>query len=207
MLPDVLQGLDEQGRSLFQFIRVIGCQAVKEAMAFRRHFENRAPLVAGIRGARQQPFALRPIDQLNSAVVLQAKPLGRVRDGDRLAVACAGDLQEELMLLGLEAGFERDAFAEVDKAAELIAKFCQAPKQRARAGLSTRVRHIYIVSRYFFGVEFECAVFSLLAGRRTRQPAGGRAMSRREDSLTPAGERAGHMPGCVTELARGTRSM
>jgi len=72
---------------------MIVCEPVKKKSAFARKPQDCPPLVGGILGARQESFVLRPIDKLNRAVVLQAKPLGGIRNRNDRILGNAGNLQ------------------------------------------------------------------------------------------------------------------
>jgi hypothetical protein len=58
----------------------------------------------------------------------QAKPVGDVGDGGFHAVGGPGNLEQKLMLLGLQAGLSGGLFAEVQEAAESVAEFRQGLK-------------------------------------------------------------------------------
>lgn len=55
----------------------------------------------------------------------QAEAFGEVGDGRFCAVGGSGDVEQELVLLGLKAGLGGAEFAEVKELAECVAEFCQ----------------------------------------------------------------------------------
>jgi len=73
--------------------------------------------------ARDQTRSLASIAELDNRVMAQTKTLRRVANRRRQFVGCTSDLEEELMLLRLKATLLRRCLTEVEKQAELVAKF------------------------------------------------------------------------------------
>jgi len=68
--------------------------------------------------------------------VPQAKALGRIGDGGDGCGRRACNLQQQLVLLGLQAGIVSGLLTELDKGAKAIAKFGQALDEASRGGSS-----------------------------------------------------------------------
>lgn len=92
--------------------------------------------------ARDKPLGHAAIHQFDSAVVPQAKPLGQMCNRRCGLCGCAGELQEQLMLLRLKPGLMRRRLAGLQEPSNLVPKRCQRPHQRriANFGLHGR-RH------------------------------------------------------------------
>jgi hypothetical protein len=73
--------------------------------------------------ARDQTRSLASIAELDNRVMAQTKTLSRIANRGRQFVGGASDLEEELMLLRLKATLLRRCLTEVEKQAELVAKF------------------------------------------------------------------------------------
>ena len=73
--------------------------------------------------ARDQTRGLASIAELDNRVMAQTKTLSRIANRGRQFVGGASDLEEELMLLRLKATLLRRCLTEVEKQAELVAKF------------------------------------------------------------------------------------
>lgn len=108
---DSMESLDQTRAHFSELAGVIGRKLVEYSAAFLCHRQNHAPGVFGILAAGEQTFADRTVDQLDNAMVLQAKPLGRVGDCRERAVRFTGDLQQQLVLLRLHACMSGRALA------------------------------------------------------------------------------------------------
>ena len=105
--------------------------------AFGREVQNRAPLVAGIGFPGKKAFAGGAVDQLDGAVVPEAKALGGVGDGDRGALRRAGHLEQQLVLLRLQSDLRGGRLAELEEAAQFVAEVGQGAEERVGG-------HLYI---------------------------------------------------------------
>jgi len=89
--------------------------------------------------------------EFNDAVMAEAETLGNPGDGGLDALRGSGDLEHELMLLGLKVGLKSGLFAEIEELTKGIAEFSEGLE--TLAGLRIRLRfrgcggHRYIVSR------------------------------------------------------------
>jgi hypothetical protein len=119
---DLPQSFDEARRHLIELARVNDGKPTENARALARDAKKRAALVDAVDVAREKTFALRAINKLDSAVVLEAETLGGVGDGDLGASGRAGYLEKKLMLLRLQSCGGGGEFTEVKEAAQLMAK-------------------------------------------------------------------------------------
>ena len=144
---DLFERGDEARGPLLELTGVIAGESREKASAFGGEAEENAALVSGIGGAGKEAFAHGAIDELDSAVVAETEPLGCPGDGDGDAGWCSRNLQEQLMLMGLETGVERGRLAELEEGAEGGAEFGERTEEGEVAGGSRRRAHIYIVTR------------------------------------------------------------
>jgi len=72
--------------------------------------------------ALDQPRLLAALAEFDDAVMAQPEPLGYVRYGCFDAVRGSGDVQQELVLLGMEACFGGAGLAEMEKLAQGVAE-------------------------------------------------------------------------------------
>jgi hypothetical protein len=101
---------------------VIGGEFVEDAAAFLCDGEDHAARVFGVFAAFDEALAHGAIDEFNDTVVLQAEAFGGVGDRGEGVGGFAGDLEEELVLLWLDAGVRCGAFAVEEESAELEAE-------------------------------------------------------------------------------------
>ena len=83
--------------------------------------------------------------------MLQAETLCGIRDGDGYCFGSPGNLQKQLMLLGLQPCADRRALAEVQKQTQLITEIGEYAKEGMIARSIATSTHIYIVPRYKYG--------------------------------------------------------
>ncbi len=74
-------------------------------------------------GPAHEARVFAPLAEFDNAVVAEAHHLGDVADGHRSAVRRTGDLQQKLMLLGLQPGGRGGLLAELQEAPNLITEF------------------------------------------------------------------------------------
>ena len=98
---DALEGLRETGSEFVQLPRVIVRERAQQPLAPACEPQKHTAAIGRILRAPQQSLALRPVDQLNDAVVAQAEAPGCVRNGGGRGRGRTRYLQQELMLLGL----------------------------------------------------------------------------------------------------------
>ena len=98
----------------------------------------------------QQTGILATVGQFYHAVVTQAKPLGQICDGKNSMLWRAGNLQQKLMLLGLQVRLGGGLFTEMKKAAQFITKLGEdLESHHCNRGIRLGIWHDnYIVSRY-----------------------------------------------------------
>ncbi len=114
---DMFQSAFEAWAQVVEFARMFAGETGEDFPAFWGEVQKRAPAVLSVGLAHQEILADGAIHQLNGAVVAQAEPFGRVGDGDGGALRDTGDLEKELVLLGVQADLDGGRFAELDKAA------------------------------------------------------------------------------------------
>jgi len=83
------------------------------------------PPIVGVRVPRDQSLGHETIDEPDRTVVFDVKTLGEAADGRRQLRRQPFQRQQQLMLARVEPGRTRRAFAERQKAADLIAEFGQ----------------------------------------------------------------------------------
>ena len=98
----------------------------------------------------QQTGILATVGQFYHAVVTQTKPLGKICHGKNSVLWRAGNLQQELMLLGLQVRLGGGLFTEMQKAAQFVTKLGEDLKSHhCMRAIRLSIWHdIYIVSRY-----------------------------------------------------------
>lgn len=119
---NVLEGSHQAGRCLNELARVLSGKLGQDAISLAGDVEDCAAAVGGIFGAFQQVFAHAAVHQLDGAVMPEAQALGRIGDGDGSVFRRAGHLEEQLVLLRLEARFHGGLLAEEEEAAQLEAE-------------------------------------------------------------------------------------
>ena len=136
------QGPDQPWSQFVQFARVVAGEPVKNLPTFACQAEDGAALVVLVDGSLDEVFAFGAIDQLHSAVVLEAETAGSIGDRDGRAFSSTGNLEQKLVLLRLEASGDRCVFAELEKFSKFKSKFRQCDEQMVR--MNEIGRHVYI---------------------------------------------------------------
>jgi hypothetical protein len=80
-----------------------------------RQLQNDIPAIGPGMFAHDQARLLASIHELNDAVVAQTKALSRITDRRGYFMGCSRDLEQELMLLGLESAVLRRGLTKVEK--------------------------------------------------------------------------------------------
>ncbi len=150
MHADCLQSLKQPWRPLIQLPRMIPRQTAQNPIAPLRYSQDRVPLVIWICRTSQKALPLRPVDEFNRAIVLQAESLGGIRNGYGSRFRCTRHLQEKLVLLRLQSGFQGCGFAEMQESSHFKAKLSQCSNERVWACNRRFRSHRYIVSRYTY---------------------------------------------------------
>jgi hypothetical protein len=119
---DVLERADEAGAQLAELAGVVGGEGVEEAAAFAGDAEENAAAVCGVVGAEEEALGDGAIDELDDGVVAEAQALGGVGDGGEGARGGSCDLEEELVLLGVELELLGGLLAELEEGSELVAE-------------------------------------------------------------------------------------
>jgi len=128
---------------------MIAGQSIQQPFPLARQSHNRSPPVVRILLPRHQPLALRPVQKLHRAVVLQSQPLGYIGYGRRRRCRSSRHLQHQLILLRLQTGILRGLLTELQKLPQCMAKISQCREQPSIVSHdSFRLLHNYIVSRY-----------------------------------------------------------
>ena len=143
---DVGKRLDQRRAHYFKFAAVVRGQFLEQPCAPGCDAQQDTASVGFIAGALEQTFFYGSVCELHYTVVPEAEALGRVGDGRECVGRRPGDLQQQLMLLGLQARGVRGLLTELEKRAKAIAKFGQ-PLDQAIRGRSY-LFHRYIVSRH-----------------------------------------------------------
>jgi hypothetical protein len=117
--------LDQGGTHHFKLAAVVCRQLVEQPRALGRDAQQDTAGVCFVAGALEQAFVDGAVCELDHAVVPEAEPLGRVGDGGNCAGRRSGDLQQQLMLLGLETSRVGRLLTELYEGAKAIAKFGQ----------------------------------------------------------------------------------
>jgi hypothetical protein len=142
------QRFDQARCALVQFANMVKGKASENFSAFCCNAQYCPALVVVIHPPNKQPFAFAAINKFNSAVVLEAETVSRIRDCDFNVRGRAGNLQEELMLLRLKARFCCRKLAEVQEMAQFVPEVGQGSEQQWIGDTVFAFLHIYIVSRY-----------------------------------------------------------
>lgn len=94
----------------------------KQPLTLRGHLdENLARIEVAATPYRESPRN-QAVHQLHGAVMADLQALGEHPDGGSLALGQSFDGEQELVLVGLDAGGPRLVFAEHEEAADLVAK-------------------------------------------------------------------------------------
>jgi len=123
---------------------VTTCQFRDKPFALGCELNADPPTIAGIAPSCNQPLLAGTIEQLDQAMVLKLHTLGEGADGRLLAGGQPFQRDQELVMLRLQAERPRFTFAEMQKAAELVAKFSQ--RKELLIGQSARGHRKYIIS-------------------------------------------------------------
>lgn len=146
---DAAYGAQELRREVVQLVRVEGGELPEHLFAMRGDAEQNPAPVSGVFGAEEQALGDGAIDELDGAVVPEAEPLGRVGDRRFLTFRDAGYLEQQLMLLRLQAGVVRGFLAEMQKDSELVAEGGECAQEGAIARCIVRAcGHPRIVLRH-----------------------------------------------------------
>ncbi len=122
---DAGERLDQRGAHDFQLAAMVGCQLVEQPRAPGRDAQQNAAGIGLVAGALEQAFFHGTVRKFNHAVVAQTEALGSVGDGRNRASRRSGNLQQQLMLLWLQASGVRCLLAELYERPKAVAKFRQ----------------------------------------------------------------------------------
>jgi hypothetical protein len=111
-------------------------------------FEDHAPAVAGIVGSADKSGQFTAFAQLDHGVVLEAQRLGYVRYRGEGSVWGSGYLQQELMLLRLQACCCCGLLAKPEKSSDFRPEFGEELNFVAFCHFDSVFHCIYIVTRY-----------------------------------------------------------
>jgi hypothetical protein len=117
-------------------------------LTLRREFQYHPPAVVLVGSPSNETGQLAPFAEFDSGMVSKSHHLGDVGDRNQSAVGCPGDLEEKLMLLGLESGCGGGLLAELEESADLVPEFGEELNLVAIGFAGLRLRHKNIVTRY-----------------------------------------------------------
>jgi hypothetical protein len=124
-------------------------QRVQHAHSLAGNGEDDATAIGRILVPPDQALSHGAVSQLYNAVLPQAESFGEEVDCRGSALWNACDLQEELMLARLQVMIVRHLLAELQEAAEVIAKLREGLQEGSLVDWEISFGHtIYIVSRY-----------------------------------------------------------
>lgn len=151
----------ERGAFGAELIERVQGQALQDGLAGRPELHDHAPPVTRVDPPRDHAAPDEPIDQLDRAVVAKLQALGEGSDRHRFPAVQALRLQQEQILLRLDARRPRRLLSDPEEASEVVAKLRQGPvvdgarlPQNARPPCS-RAGMIYRVAIYYRGVSAE----------------------------------------------------
>ena len=98
-------------------------ESLKGAVAGAGELKNYVAMVGVGLQALDEAGLGTALAELHDAVVAESKAVGDIGDGGVHAIGCTGDLQQELVLLGLKAGLRSGLFAEGEEFTERVAEF------------------------------------------------------------------------------------
>ena len=145
----LVECLHEARSQIVELAGVVAGKAFEDLATLARDAEDGAAAIAWIGRALEQAFALGAVHQFDNAVVFELEAGSGVGDGDGGFRGCAGYLEKQLMLLGLQASEECRRFAEMKEAAKLKAEVGEGAKEQGGLGVEVS-GHRYIVSRYIY---------------------------------------------------------
>jgi hypothetical protein len=120
-------------------VGVVVGEGVQDRTALFCDGEEDAAAVERVFAAGEEAFGDGAVGELDYGVVAEAEALGGVGDGEDCVCGGAGDLQEELVLLGMQIDLLGGLLAEVEEGSELVAKVSESVQE---GGLIVRcVRH------------------------------------------------------------------
>ena len=144
---DAADGPQKSRREVVEFARVVGGKLLEHRRAVRGNGEDNLAAILWVFGADEELFSDAAVDQADSAVMAQIEALGYISDGCDGARRRACDLQEQLVLLRMQARVERSLLAEVKEAAQVVAEVGQGAEKGFGAGFRSSLRlHICIVA-------------------------------------------------------------
>jgi len=122
VLDEALEYVHEPRSGRLQFLEMVERKCFEKFFSVAGELDEDLSSVIGGAQAGKKTSVDQPIDQLNSAVMLQLHSLRQNTDGRLKAVGEPSHRQKQLVLLRLDAGSPRGIFAETQKAADLIAQ-------------------------------------------------------------------------------------
>ncbi len=124
-LLDQSQRLYQARQQFAEFAFVIRRQRTQHPVALGRHLELHSAAIGGVMQPLQQTRLFTSIAEFDDAVMAQAQSFRGVRHRGLNIFGGAGDLQQKLMLLGLQAGLLGAPLAEGQELAERVAELSQ----------------------------------------------------------------------------------
>jgi hypothetical protein len=122
------------------------CQPAQDRAAGRSQLNKNLALVFHARNSRDRPRGLKPVHQLDGAVVLDKQPSRNFPDGGLHSLGKAMDHEQQLMLMRLDPMLLCRGLAEMQELPDLPTELGQIVilvGEKVAVGC-----HIYIVTRY-----------------------------------------------------------
>jgi hypothetical protein len=124
-------------------------ELTKLFLALRREFEYHPPAIVLIGSSSHKAGQFAPFAELDGGMVSKAHHVGDVGDRNQSVVGRPGDLQQKLVLLGLEAGCSGGLLAELQESTNLVPEFGKELNLVAIGFAGLRLHHKSIVTRYY----------------------------------------------------------
>ena len=116
---------NQRGGRRAEFLTMMQGELAQHLLATRSEADVNLAPVFGAAVALDQVFFLQAADQLHRAVMLNLQALSEIGNAGAIAAACPAYGQHELMVLRLDARLAGCLLAEMQKAADLVAKLGQ----------------------------------------------------------------------------------
>ncbi len=120
-----LQGLRQLRTAVLKFILMMERKSAQEPLAFGQQFDQHLATVGISTVPGNQFRTFQAVNQFDRAVMFQLHPLGDVANGWAQILRKPLDSEQQLMLLGFNAGVAGGHLAEMKKASNLVSEFGQ----------------------------------------------------------------------------------
>ncbi len=123
-------------------------ESLQQLFSATRETKEHFAAIDSAAGAADEPFSFEAVDKFASGVVQNLQPFGQKTYRGFLPASQTFDCEEGLVLLRLDAGCASCLLAEIQKAADLVAKFRKICKSNTASSRAPHVADYYIVLRY-----------------------------------------------------------